>query len=417
MEIKVPEVGESVREATIAKWQSKMAMRVEKNDLLCELETDKINLELNAEADGNTTITPRRGDGEDRRGHRPDRRRRGGQQQRQAPAESEKKKTKAPKKKPEKKAPTEQTRDRRNRPEKKRRPQPPAARSPLSRTKTASPHAAAPPPAKIADERRGTRAADERHAPAHRRAPGGGAAADGHAHHLQRSRHEPHSRTAAQAARRRFEKRHGVRLGLMSFFVKACVEALKEFPEVNARIDGNDIVYQHFYDIGIAVGTERGLVVPVLRDADRLHFAEIEKTDPRVRRQGREQQARPSPISKAEPSPSATAASTARSSRTPILNPPQSGVLGMHAIQERPVVRDGEIVIRPMMNLALSYDHRLIDGREAVQLPQADQRVHRGSGGDAAGDVGFGRFAEHKNDRITGDQESRGLVGRPCEGP
>ncbi len=152
----------------------------------------------------------------------------------------------------------------------------------------------------------------------------------------------------------------------MSFFVKACIEALKEFPAVNARIDGDDIVYQHFYDIGIAVGTERGLVVPVLRDADRLHFAEIEQADRRNWRKKRNN----GKLTLAELEGGTFTISNGgiygSLLSTPILNPPQSGVLGMHAIQERPVARDGQVVIRPMMYLALSYDHRLIDGREAV---------------------------------------------------
>ncbi|TDI63502.1 MAG: 2-oxoglutarate dehydrogenase complex dihydrolipoyllysine-residue succinyltransferase, partial [Alphaproteobacteria bacterium] len=162
-----------------------------------------------------------------------------------------------------------------------------------------------------------------------------------------------------------FVKKHGVKLGFMSFFVKACVVALREIPAVNAEIDGEHIVYKNHYDIGVAVGTEQGLVVPVLRDAEAKGFAEIEAEI-------------------------ADLASRARSGKltiddltggtftitnggiygsllsTPILNPPQSGILGMHAITKRPVVIDDQVVVRPMMNLALSYDHRMVDGREAV---------------------------------------------------
>ena len=164
-----------------------------------------------------------------------------------------------------------------------------------------------------------------------------------------------------------FEKKHGVKLGFMSFFTKAVVESLKRFPVVNASVDGQDIVYHGYYDIGIAVTTERGLVVPVVRDADKLGLADIERT-----------------ISES--------ASRARSGKlaleelqggtftitnggvfgsllsTPIINPPQTAILGMHKIQERPVVEKGQIVIRPMMYLALSYDHRLIDGKDSVQF-------------------------------------------------
>jgi 2-oxoglutarate dehydrogenase E2 component (dihydrolipoamide succinyltransferase) len=164
-----------------------------------------------------------------------------------------------------------------------------------------------------------------------------------------------------------FTRRHGVKLGLMPFIVKACVEALGEFPTVNARIDGNDIIYQHFYDIGIAVSGEKGLVVPVLRNADRLHFFEIEKSiEDFVERIRSNKLA----ISDLEGGTFTISNGGIFGSllSTPILNPPQSGVLGMHAVQERPVARNGKVVIRPMMYLALSYDHRIIDGREAVQF-------------------------------------------------
>jgi 2-oxoglutarate dehydrogenase E2 component (dihydrolipoamide succinyltransferase) len=165
--------------------------------------------------------------------------------------------------------------------------------------------------------------------------------------------------------REQFEKKYNVRLGFMSFFVKACVEALKRSPIVNASIDGNDIVYHGYYDVGVAVSTDRGLVVPVLRDADRLGMAGIE----------------------AKISESAEKARTGKLSMddmqggtftitnggvfgslmaTPLLNSPQCAILGMHKIQERPVVENGQIVIRPMMYVALSYDHRLIDGKESV---------------------------------------------------
>ena len=165
--------------------------------------------------------------------------------------------------------------------------------------------------------------------------------------------------------RESFEKRHGVRLGFMSFFVKACIEALKEIPAVNAEIDGDDIVYKNHYDIGVAVGTEQGLVVPVLRDADGLSFAEIERT---IAELG--VRARDGALSMAELTGGTFTISNGgvygSMLSTPILNPPQSGILGMHRIEQRPVARDGQVVIRPMMYLALSYDHRIVDGREAV---------------------------------------------------
>lgn len=162
-----------------------------------------------------------------------------------------------------------------------------------------------------------------------------------------------------------FEKKHGVKLGFMSFFVKACVHALKEIPDVNAEIDGTDIIYKNHYDIGVAVGTDRGLVVPVLRDADEMSLADIEKAIADFGRRARdgaltleEMQGGTFTISNGGVYGSLLS--------TPILNPPQSGVLGMHRIEERPVVRGGQVVVRPMMYLALSYDHRIVDGKGAV---------------------------------------------------
>jgi 2-oxoglutarate dehydrogenase E2 component (dihydrolipoamide succinyltransferase) len=165
--------------------------------------------------------------------------------------------------------------------------------------------------------------------------------------------------------REHFLERHGVKLGLMPFFVKACVQALKDFPVVNARIDGNDIVYHNYYDIGIAIGAEKGLVVPILRNADQMRVFEIDQAIAGFVDKIRHNQLS---ISELEGGTFTISNGGVYGSllSTPILNPPQSGVLGMHAIQERPVVRDGQIVIRPMMYLALSYDHRIIDGREAV---------------------------------------------------
>jgi 2-oxoglutarate dehydrogenase E2 component (dihydrolipoamide succinyltransferase) len=165
----------------------------------------------------------------------------------------------------------------------------------------------------------------------------------------------------------RFEKEHGARLGFMSFFVKACVEALKRFPVVNASVDGNDIVYHEYYDIGVAVSTDRGLIVPVLRNADALTFGEVEKAVV-----GYATRAREGSLTLEELTGGTFTITNGgvfgSLLSTPILNMPQSAILGMHKIQERPVVVDGQVVVRPMMYLALSYDHRIIDGREAVQF-------------------------------------------------
>jgi 2-oxoglutarate dehydrogenase E2 component (dihydrolipoamide succinyltransferase) len=175
--------------------------------------------------------------------------------------------------------------------------------------------------------------------------------------------------------REAFEKKHGVKLGLMGLFVKACVQALKDIPAVNAEIDGTDIIYKNYYHIGVAVGTERGLVVPVLRHADRMSVAEIDMAIADFGKRAREgklgleeMQGGTFTISNGGVYGSLLS--------TPILNAPQSGILGMHRIEERAVVRDGQIVARPMMYLALSYDHRLVDGKEAVTfLVQVNEAI------------------------------------------
>jgi len=171
------------------------------------------------------------------------------------------------------------------------------------------------------------------------------------------------------AARKRyqeaFEKRHGVRLGVMSFFVKAAVDALKTVPEVNVSVDGDELVTHHFFDIGVAVSTDRGLLVPVVRNADQLSFAGVEAT---IADLAHRAQVRTLGLDELTGGVFTVSNGGVFGSlmSTPILNPPQSAVLGMHGIKKRPVVVDDEIVIRPMMYLALSYDHRVIDGREAV---------------------------------------------------
>lgn len=170
---------------------------------------------------------------------------------------------------------------------------------------------------------------------------------------------------AREKYRKEFEERHGCRLGFMSFFVKACVVALRELPAVNAEIDGNDLVYKNHYDIGVAVGTEQGLVVPVLRDADRLAFAEIEKTIADFGARARDGKLTMDDLSGGTFTITNGGIYGSMMS-TPILNPPQSGILGMHRIDRRPVAVGDAVEIRPMMYVALSYDHRIVDGREAV---------------------------------------------------
>ena len=165
----------------------------------------------------------------------------------------------------------------------------------------------------------------------------------------------------------RFEKQQGVKLGFMSFFVKACIEALKRFPVVNASVDGNDIIYHEYYDIGVAVSTERGLVVPIVRDADLKGFAQIEKEVADYARKARD-----GTIGLADLTGGTFTITNGgvfgSLMSTPIVNAPQSAILGMHKIQDRPMVLDGQVAVRPMMYLAVTYDHRIIDGREAVQF-------------------------------------------------
>jgi len=162
-----------------------------------------------------------------------------------------------------------------------------------------------------------------------------------------------------------FEKRHGVRLGFMSFFVKACIAALKQVPDVNAEIDGQDIIYKNHYDIGVAVGTEKGLVVPVIRDADDMSLAGVEKAIGAMGKKARDGQLALDDLQGGTFTISNGGVYGSLMS-TPILNAPQSGILGMHKIQERPMVVKGQVVVRPMMYLALSYDHRVVDGQGAV---------------------------------------------------
>jgi len=163
----------------------------------------------------------------------------------------------------------------------------------------------------------------------------------------------------------RFEKEHGVRLGFMSFFVKASVHALKKYPIVNASVDGNDIVYHGYFDIGIAVGSPRGLVVPILRDADQMSFAEVEKKIADFGKRAQDGKLTIEELTGGTFSISNGGVFGSMLS-TPIINPPQSAILGVHATRERPVAENGQVVIRPVNYLALSYDHRIVDGREAV---------------------------------------------------
>jgi 2-oxoglutarate dehydrogenase E2 component (dihydrolipoamide succinyltransferase) len=385
MEIKIPEIGESILEALVANWFKEDGDAVAKDDIICELETDKVNVELTAEASGILSIvvpsgqtvpigtviaTLAEGDVE---------------VPAPQPAAEEKTETVAPA------ATDSATQNLESHP-----PVNPAARQKadergidlqkvegssrdgrvilddvLAHEKTSASQAE-PHESENATVRETTDGDDrpitrQAMTPIRQRI----------AARLLQARQETAMLTTFNDAdmswvkkirkrhQEQFTKKHGIKLGMMSFFVKASIEALREFTAVNASIDGSDIVYHHYYDIGIAVGTDRGLVVPVLRNADQLTFAEIEQ---QIADLATKANARKLTLSDLEGGTFTITNGGVYGSllSTPIINPPQCGVLGMHSIQDRPVVVDGEIVIKPIMNLALSYDHRLIDGREAV---------------------------------------------------
>jgi 2-oxoglutarate dehydrogenase E2 component (dihydrolipoamide succinyltransferase) len=385
MEIKIPEFGESIFEAVIASWNKQDGDRVVRDELLCELETDKINVELHAEGSGILSIREAAGSTVKVGSVIGSIAESGGGQ-----ASGEQEAKPARETKPEAKAGGERA----------AAPVNPAARK-LAREEgikldevTGSGKGGR---VLIEDVQIAKDAPQAAPAPAPKSGEGQGVAAPAAEERTTREAMSPIRKRIAERLvtvrqttamlttfteadmsrlmelRRRqqehFSARHGIKLGLMSFFVKASVEALKEFPLVNARIDGNDIVHQHFYDIGIAVASERGLVVPVLRAADRLSFAAIEEGIAALAEKVRN---RKIALADLEGGTFTITNGGIFGSllSTPMLNPPQCGILGMHAILDRPVVRDGAVVIRPMMNLALSYDHRLIDGKEAVSFLQ-----------------------------------------------
>lgn len=381
MDIIVPQVGESIVEAEIGEWFKKNGEYVNKDDLLMELETEKVNVELNAEVSGKLTILVEQGEtikigaviGKiDETASAPE---------------------------------TAGTSD-----------EVKAETAEVAKETTAKPAPMNPAVPKIAAEREidpatltgsgrdgrilvddipAAKAEETKPAPVKEQPAAAVTAAPTvataeritrvamsqfrkkMAEHLLRAKQETAMLTTfnevdmsrVMTLRKNYKEaflaKHEISLGFMSFFIKACAEALKDAPEVNASIDGHDIVYHNYYDIGVAVGSKRGLVVPVIRDADKLTFAGVEKTiRDFAERAGNgkltldELQGGTFTVSNGGVYGSVLS--------TPLLNPPQCGILGMHGIQERPVVVDGEIVIRPMMNIALSYDHRIIDGQQAV---------------------------------------------------
>ena len=379
MEIKIPEFGESIFEAVIASWYKQDGESVAKDELLCELETDKINVELNAEVSGILSIREAAGStvkvGSIIGTITESAASQGSGEQKAKPAK-------------EAKSEPEPTQSKAPEPERAAPPVNPAARK-LAREEgialdavTGSgkggrvlvedvQQATAALKAEVVPAPAEERETREAMSPLRKRIAERLVAVRQSTAMLTTFTEADMSRVMELRRRQQehFSARHGIKLGLMSFFVKASVEALKEFPLVNARIDGNDIVHQHFYDIGIAVASERGLVVPVLRDADRLSFAAIEQGIAELATKVRN---RKIALADLEGGTFTITNGGIFGSllSTPMLNPPQCGILGMHAILDRPVARDGAVVIRPMMNLALSYDHRLIDGKEAVSFLQ-----------------------------------------------
>ncbi len=378
MDIIVPQVGESIVEAEIGEWFKKNGEYVEKDDVLMELETEKVNVELTAEASGVLTILV--ADGEtvaigavigsiDESAEKPAGSATTEPQAEQSAAEPA---AAAPMNPAVPKIAAERGidpatlkgsgRDGRilvdDIPAK-------AEAKPSPAPAKATPKAAAPPVRSAAEKaERITRTPMTQ-------------LRKKVAEHLMKAKQETAMLTTfnevdmskVMALRKKYKdafiKKYDSNLGFMSFFVKAVTEALKEYPDVNGSIDGNDIVHHNYYDIGIAVGSKRGLVVPVIRDTDQLDFHEIELT---IKSLAERANAGKLTLDELQGGTFTITNGGVYGSllSTPLLNPPQSGILGMHGIVDRPVVRDGEIVIRPIMNLALSYDHRIIDGQQSV---------------------------------------------------
>jgi 2-oxoglutarate dehydrogenase E2 component (dihydrolipoamide succinyltransferase) len=412
VEIKVPAVGESVTEGTLARWLKKDGEVVRADEPLLELETEKATTEVAAPAAGTLHITVAEGQtvsigtvvGRIEEGAAPPA---ATDNKHKAPARRDKE---APAEKPREPKPAEKPPA-----EKPREEKPAAATEPLlspaarhlaaeegldvrqltgsgpggritkedvlsqkDRLKPPPEKPAAPPPP-IAPERKPAPAAEakppargetrQRMTAIRQRIAERLVAAQNTAAILTTFNEADMSAVLGLRAKygETFQKRNGVRLGFMSFFVEATVEALRAFPVVNASLDGTDVVYPNAYHIGVAVSTEKGLMVPVLRDADQLSFAQIEQGLATLAKKARDGK-----ISVADLQGGTFTITNGgvfgSLLSTPILNPPQSGILGMHTIQKRPVAVDDQVVIRPMMYLALSYDHRLIDGREAVQF-------------------------------------------------
>lgn len=356
-EIKIPTLGESIASGLLSKWHKKDGDAVKAGEILITLETDKVAQEIAADVDGILRITAQEGDDvpvgavvgsiEEGSGAAAPAPKAEAPAAAPAPAEAP-----APAAAPETAKPAAA-------------PAPAAAEAPQLKLVPKPEAAPAPaPPVKREPEGRVTR---KRMTPLRKRIAEQLVSAQRNAAIL--TTFNECDMSALMNLRKQlqddFVKKHGVKLGFMSFFVKAVVDALKAVPQINVRVDGDEIVTNNFYDIGVAIGTERGLIVPILRDADKKSFADIERDilDYAVKaKQGKIQ------IDDLTGGVFTVSNGGVYGSllSTPILNPPQSGILGMHTIQQRPMAVDGQVVIRPMMYLALSYDHRVVDGKEAV---------------------------------------------------
>ncbi len=378
IEIQVPQLGESISEATVARWMKAPGDAVEADEPLVELETDKVTVEVPAPRSG-VLEEILAGEGEEVEV--------GAVLGRMAAGAASAKAAPAPKAKEQAPAPSDAS-----------APLSPAVRKLLAdnalppeavagtgkdgritkadvlghlEAAAAAPPAPAPVPAAPAPPRppRPDHPREERVRMSRLRRRVAERLKDAQNTAAMLTTFNEADMSGVVALRRRyreaFEKRHGVRLGFMSFFVKACIGALKEIPAVNAEIDGGDIIYKNHYDIGVAVGTAQGLVVPVLKDADAMSFAEVERSIA-----GLGARARDGKLSMEDLTGGTFTISNGgvygSLMSAPILNPPQSGILGMHKIEDRPVAVDGKVEIQPMMYLALSYDHRIIDGSESV---------------------------------------------------
>ena len=349
-DIKIPALGESVAGGQIAKWHFKEGDHVKIGDILLTLETDKVAAEVTAEASGALHIGKQAGEDVEVGAVV-------GQIDESAAAPAAK--AEAPKPAPAPAAPAPA-------PAAKAEPEKPANVTEFKVVPKPEPAPVPAPATKAAPEGRVTR---KKMSPLRKKIADQLVTAQKTAAILTTFNECDMSNVMALRSKLQdsFVAKNGVKLGFMSFFIKAVVEALKAVPQVNVRVEGEEIVQQHFFDIGVAVGTERGLIVPVLRDADQKSFAELEKDILGYAAKAKEGKIQVSDLTGGVFTISNGGVYGSLLS-TPIINPPQSAILGMHSIQQRPVAVDGQVVIRPMMYLALSYDHRVVDGKEAVSF-------------------------------------------------